>query len=135
MSQLTLDPISRDLQRVSGTFGRVTDGPEIVQHVDTRVLLIRGEAFLDTTLGVDYFGVVWIKGINPALVSAEIRDAIVGTPGVVEILTFEFDANDSERILGIEWTGEGSLDNLDERIPLHDRIELPAGSVGENGDT
>lgn len=58
------------------------------QCIVTRLKLILGEWFLDTTLGTDWGGKV-IGRHGPKSYDAEIRRVILGTPGVDSIVSYE----------------------------------------------
>ena len=70
MSQFKLDADTGDLVRENGSFVRVTGAEEIAQHVRVKLRLIRGECFMDRTLGIRYFseeqadGAVFAKGTS-----------------------------------------------------------------------
>lgn len=127
MSQMLLDTASNDLVRVGGTFVRVSDLPEAVQHVDTRLRIFRGEVFLDIEIGIDFFEEILRKQINPAAVIGEFRDAILGTPGIVEIVTLVINLDAANRRLEVEWSAFADLDDLNERILIHDKLSIPPG--------
>ena len=90
MPDLKLDPQTWDLD-LSGTALNLTDdasGETATQAVGVRLKLILGEWFLDTRLGVDYFGTAFVKNPNLAAIEAMIQAAILDTPGIARIVSY-----------------------------------------------
>lgn len=130
MSVLKIDPLTNDLAREGGSFVRISGGAEIVQGVNTRLRLFVGEAFLRTDLGTDWIGVFFSKGPRQERMRQEIRDVILGSPGVVEVTRIDFVTFDpAARTLTIDWSGVGELTDLARRIPIHDRITPSFGEA------
>jgi hypothetical protein len=85
---------------------RLTSGVDsIAQDMKSRLLFFLGEWFLDTRLGVDWFGKVLLKRPNQAIVHAMIRDVVTKTPGVGEITDFTFNFDAARRELNLEVAG------------------------------
>lgn len=91
------------------TFGRgsgnfLVNSPEAVaQAVRTRLLLLRGEWFLDTTEGTPY--AAEILGTNTrATYDEAIRERILDTQGVTEILDYSSAVDGSTRGLSVSVT-------------------------------
>ena len=99
MSQFKLDADTGDLVRENGSFVRVTGAEEIAQHVRVKLRLIRGECFMDRTLGIRYFseeqadGAVFAKGTSLDDIGGEFRFAALDTPGVTAIFGMSFPAH------------------------------------------
>jgi hypothetical protein len=64
---------------------RVTGIDAIRQEMLIALRVFKGEYFRDTELGVDYFNVIFRKGISQNIVDAEIRKTIQGIEGVLFI--------------------------------------------------
>lgn len=75
------------------------DSPDAVaQAVQTRLLLIQGEWFLDTTAGTPYFTRILGTGTQRTCDQA-IQDVIIGTEGVLRIDAYSSDVNPVTRAL------------------------------------
>lgn len=86
----------------------LVDSPDaVIQAVKTRLGLMTGEWFLNTSEGTDYAGSVF------GFVSQDTRDLvlkqrILGTPGVVELVTFESSLNSAAR----SYSARGSINTV-----------------------
>lgn len=77
-----------------GDLATVSGADAIVQDIACRLAFFRGEWFLAPDEGVPWFERVLVKNPNPALVRSTIRDALLSTPGVLDVLelSIRFDA-------------------------------------------
>ena len=122
MQDLKLEPQSWDLD-LSVNFLNLTDdasGGTATQAVGVRLRLILGEWFLDTRLGVDYFGTAFVKNPNLAAVEAMIQAAILDTPGIARIVRYSQVFDRTARSLSITCTlldNEGNVLNLQTTAP------------------
>jgi hypothetical protein len=73
-----LEGVASDLISRLKTFGPGTmpDGTKV-----------EGEHFLDTSIGVDYWGKVFVKGANLPEIEQMFRQVALDTPGIVEVPT------------------------------------------------
>jgi hypothetical protein len=74
-----------------------TDEQYIAQSIKSRLLLVLGEWFLDTSDGTPWPSIMGIKPYDPATVEAAIRDRILGTQGVTAITEFSLIADTPSR--------------------------------------
>ncbi len=82
-----------------------TSGETASQLVACRLRTILGEWFLDTRLGVDYFGQILVKDPNLAAIGALLKSAILATPGVANVSSFTQTYDAQKRSLGVTWAG------------------------------
>lgn len=104
MPDLALDAFG-DLDLSTGEF-RLTDdtsGETTEQRLRVRLRLFAGEWFLDTRLGVDWYGRVVGKGRDPGDAEAAIKTAILETPGVVRLERYAQTPNPSARTLSVSF--------------------------------
>lgn len=85
-----------------GTFF-VNDPDGVAQAVKTRLLLITGEWFLDTTEGTPYLQEVLGVGTKP-IYDAAIRERILDTEGVNSLVDYSSDLNPTTRKLSVNAT-------------------------------
>lgn len=92
---------SQDYTFGNGQANFLRNTPETVaQAVVTRLRLLTGEWFLDTEEGTAYqAGVLGKQTLETA--SAVIRERILGTQGLVEILQFDISENRDTRTLSV----------------------------------
>ena len=77
MSELKLDPLTNDIALEQGVVVLTTGSEASAQRIRSRLLTVRGEWFLDTNFGLDYHGVIWVKGLPAAVVDAHIQREIL----------------------------------------------------------
>ena len=122
MPDLKLDPQTWDLD-ISGSAINLTDdagGETATQAVGVRLKLILGEWFLDTRIGMDYFGTAFVKNPNLAAIEAMIQAAILDTPGIARIVSYSQVFDRSARQLTVTCTlldDEGNTLNLQATAP------------------
>lgn len=63
----------------------VDGAEEIRQLLIARLQTFYGEWFLDTSVGIPYFEVIFQKGINPSIIYSVFVEAITNTDGVLEL--------------------------------------------------
>ena len=87
MSQLGMAD-GGDLIIDNNNFTIVKETIEIRQRLFQNLRTFLGEWFLDSTIGVPYFQIVFVKGTAPTAVDAVFKDAIIQTEGVVNLTKF-----------------------------------------------
>ena len=92
MSDLALDNTG-DLLVESDALSLVEGDDAIVQQLTVRFRFVLGEWFLDTRIGIPYFGDILIKNPELSRVRAIFQETVLTTPGVASLeefnLTFE----------------------------------------------
>lgn len=88
------------------TFGQglanyARDAEATAQCVKTRLQLLRGEWFLDTTAGMPYLQDICVKPANLPLAESLIKRTILETEGVSEIVAFALELNPTTRKLSV----------------------------------
>lgn len=92
-------------QNGDSTFGSgstaffVNNAQAVAQAVETRLLLMTGEWFLDVTEGTPYS--TQIIGKTTQTYDQAIRDRILGTEGVVSLVTYSSQLNRATRFLTV----------------------------------
>ena len=119
---LKLDPENWDLDLSTSAVDLTDDasGETATQAVGVRLKLILGEWFLDTRLGVDYFGTAFVKNPNLAAIEAMIQAAILDTPGIARIVSYSQAFDRAARQLTIACTlldDQGNTLNLQAAVP------------------
>jgi hypothetical protein len=97
----------------------VSDLDAIEQHLKQRLQFFRGEYTFDLTRGIPFHDEFFKKNPNPIVMDTILKDVILTTPGVIEMLSFIIEIN-ANRILNINfkvYTSYGELDYSGE-IPL-----------------
>lgn len=94
-----------DIEIANNQFSLATGSEEIRQRLKQNLKTFLGEWFLDTTIGVPYFQIVFDKSSPSSLIDDVFKDAILKTKGVVEIVEFkELDLNVGTRELTVDFS-------------------------------
>lgn len=120
MIDLALDPILNDLTFENFDFNLVDDTKQIMQNLAIRLRFVLGEWYLDITQGVPYFEFFFIKAPNLIQIESILKEEIVKTRGIVEILSFESDYVPQRRIFRVKFSAK-SISGED----LLKELELP----------
>lgn len=118
MSQLSMTDAG-DLELSQNKFSIVTGIDEIRQRCIQNLRTFLGEWFLDTTIGVPYFQAILVKNPQENVVDTFLKNEILSTPGVVELLEYDADFDSSIRTLNVTFkvdTDVGEL-TISEEIP------------------
>ena len=76
----------------------------VAQNVKTRILLLKGEWFLDLSAGLPWLQKIMVKPASVKLANLIIRKTIQKTPGVSRIMQFSSYYDENTRKLFIEAT-------------------------------
>lgn len=111
---LLLGASSHDLE-TSGFELHVAEGTEATaQRIKVRLKLFLGEWFLDLLAGIPYYEDILIKNPDINKVNALIREAILTTPTVLSIDSYEYALNNSTRTFAVNFkctTSDGTVES------------------------
>jgi hypothetical protein len=79
-----------DLDMVDGDLVLVTDGDEVAQSAGIRLLFIQAEWFFNYTLGIPWLDNMFTTATSYEQKSKILKDTIIGTQGINQILYFIF---------------------------------------------
>lgn len=109
-----------DIAIENNSFSLVTGKAEIRQRLINNLRSFLTEWFLDLTLGVAWFQLIFEKGTSPVVIETEIKDAVLGTTGVLSFDSFTpLDYDPATRSLTIDFqvkTIDGSV-TVQETLP------------------
>lgn len=112
MADLALDDTG-DLLIFENALQLVEEDSAIVQQLTIRLRFFLGEWFLDKRLGIPYYDRVLRKNPKLAIVRGILRSAILTTPGIETLDSFEFDYDAVRRSMTVRFsarrTSDGSL--------------------------
>lgn len=110
--QMDMDPTSStfgDLLITDGNLTVITDTQaELRQTIKQTLSTYLGEWFMDTTLGVDYYGQILVKNPDMGTVNAILIRAILGIPGIVQLLSYDFTTDYIARKLSVRFTARAT---------------------------
>lgn len=107
-----------DLVIQNGALVLFTDAQlEVAQRVTQRLRTFFGEWFLDTTVGVPWIQQIFQKGTNIGIIEALVKQAIVGTPGVLQLTAFNMSLG-SNRTATITFQARSVSGNVDVTVTV-----------------
>lgn len=121
MIDIALNPLTNDLVLTDFDFQLVDDTRQIMQNLAIRLRFVLGEWYLDITSGVPYFEFFFIKSPNQIQIESILKEEIVNTRGIVEIISFQTEFDKRKRVYSVKFSarsisGEELLKELE--IPV-----------------
>jgi hypothetical protein len=107
--------VNGDMTFGQGLANMARDAEAVAQNVRTRLLLLLGEWFLDTSEGVPYLEEIFVKPENLPLTESTLKARIVETEGIATLESFELDFDRNSRKVNIFCTVTtiyGTTDNI-----------------------
>jgi len=103
MKDIRLDLNDKHDMTLTGTdLSLVSDLDYILQKLSIRLLFFYGEWYLDTTAGIRFYDHVLVKNPDITLIDSLIKGVILGTDGVLEIVSYQSVYDNAARSLMIE---------------------------------
>lgn len=99
-----LDPTTHDMAYSGYDGSTVSSAAQVRQNLKIRLLLIRGEWFLDSRIGLPYFEEILVKNPDFSAIDVTIKATILETPEVEEILSYSSSFDRTSRKLSISFT-------------------------------
>lgn len=118
MIDLELDPITNDLVFRDFDFALIDDTKQIMQNLAIRLRFVLGEWYLDITAGIPYYEEFFRKNPNQIQIESILKQEIVQTRGIEELISFEADFDKRRRIFSVKFSarsisGEALLKELE----------------------
>ena len=115
---LKLELDTHDLAIEDSDLQLVSDLDWLVQSVKIKLLAFLGEWFLDSTFGLDYYGLVFTKGPDLNLIDNMIKIALLEYAEIVKILSYESSFDVSQRALTVTFKVDTIFGELDDTITI-----------------
>lgn len=106
MSDLLVDDTTGDITLTNGDLTMVVDADAIKQHITTRLRTFFQEWFLDSRRGIPYIQHILVKNPNPTVLDSIFKNAIIDTPGLIQITKFDIDLDKSTRELSVIFSAD-----------------------------
>lgn len=101
MKDLKLDTITHDLQIDNFDLSLVTGIDRVVQDLKVRLWVFLNEWFLDTSIGMPFYQDILIKNPDLNSIEAIIKEKIIETEDVNEIVSFDLVYDSQTRKLSV----------------------------------
>jgi hypothetical protein len=107
-----LDPFDGDQLIEDGDQTLLFDQAGVLSDLKARWQVVKGEWYLDTSIGIDWFGIVLVKNPNLAAIREEFTRVALETPGVTEMVTFDMILDKRTRELNVNFQFIDNLGNV-----------------------
>lgn len=104
MKDIALDPTTGDLLLEHFDLKLVDGRDQIAQNLAIRLRFILGEWFLDINAGVPYYDDFFIKAPNQIRIESLLKEEILDTPGIDQILSFTSNFDAQKRIYSVTFS-------------------------------
>jgi len=109
-----------DIEIANNDVSIITGTEEVRQRLVQNLRSFQGNWFLNLKSGVSYFQNIFRKDYNIEVVNTILKNAILNTLGVLELLSFELDIDDGLRKLSLSFT----VRTIDENITIQEAVIL-----------
>lgn len=107
-----------DLDYRNGGLFFVSGVERVAQQVKQALLILLGEYFLDTRIGMPYREVVWVKNPQPAILRTVFTQTILAVDGVKRVLDLRLTVGDASRHLYVMALVESIYGEVKVRFPV-----------------
>ncbi|MEM0173067.1 MAG: hypothetical protein QXI16_01010 [Sulfolobaceae archaeon] len=104
MIDIALDPITNDLVFNNFDLSLVDDLDQIAQNLAIRLRFFLAEWYLNIDIGLPYYQIFFVKSPNEIQVESVLKEEIVNTRGVAELLSFSSTFDKAKRIFSVKFT-------------------------------
>lgn len=111
--KLDTDPLSPNYgdQLIVDDDGVMEEG--LAQAIRIKLLFVFGEWFLDASLGVPYFEIIWVKHPNMDHIRTVFRSAILSVPGIKDVTSLGLSLDARTRELTVNWVASADIGELE----------------------
>jgi len=104
MTNLYIDPITNDIVITKRNLTMTSDIGALAQLCESNLLMIKGDYFLDKTLGIPYVSQVFVKTSDRSLVDSFFKNTLLETEGVNSIISYTGEYIGATRTYAIKFT-------------------------------
>ncbi|CRL44510.1 hypothetical protein SGGMMB4_01639 [Sodalis glossinidius str. 'morsitans'] len=107
-----------DLDYRDGGLFFVSGVARVAQQVKQALLILLGEYFLDTRIGIPYREAVWVKNPQPTLLRTIFTETLLAVEGVTRVVDLRLAVDDATRRLFITAVVESRYGEVKVRLPV-----------------
>lgn len=120
---LTNDPgVPQDIYFVDGQIAFVTGKQYTAQRIRTRLQLFLGEWPFDTSQGVPWLEQIFVKPVVLVTVEALIKNTILGTPTVTELVSYSDHLDRVNRIYSVNFSVNSDNGTINDTVNMNTLI-------------
>lgn len=120
MIDIGLDPQTHDLAINDFDLVLIDNSDQVAQNLLIRLRFILAEWYLDITQGIPYYEDFFIKAPNEIRIESVLKEEIMNTNGIAEILDFTSDFDATNRTYAVKFrarTFTGEIVAIEEELP------------------
>jgi hypothetical protein len=117
MINLALDS-NNDIFVDGYALARVSGRDQIAQRIKTRIQLFFGEWFLDRSAGVPWLQQILIKNPRANVVQGALKQAILRTPNVTDLIEFSITDSDINRAVVVRFSVSTNAGTVTDQIEV-----------------
>lgn len=118
MIDFGLDPKTGDLLIENFDFTLVSQVDQIAQNLAIRLRFFQGEWFLNILEGIPYYQYFFIKNPNQIQIESFLKDEILDTIGVTELISFSSNFDGKKRQFTVNFSCKALNDTLDIELEI-----------------
>lgn len=107
-----------DLDYRDGGLFFVSGVARVAQQVKQALLILLGEYFLDTRIGIPYREAVWVKNPQPTLLRTIFTETLLAVEGITRVVDLRLAVDDATRRLFITAVIESRYGEVKVRLPV-----------------
>jgi len=101
----------------------IDDNDELTQKIKIRLQFIKGEWFLNTNTGVDYYGLIWKKNPDIAEIDRHIKAEVLSINGITAFIEYTSNLDRVNRIFTVSFRVTSIYGDIDiNNLPLTEGI-------------
>ena len=101
----------------------IGDNDELTQKIKIRLQFIKGEWFLNTNTGVDYYGLVWKKNPDLAEIDRHIKAEVLSIDGITAFIEYSSSLDAVNRVFSVSFRVTSIYGDIDiNNFPLTEGI-------------
>jgi hypothetical protein len=100
------NPVAHDIQLTDSQITLLPNTDAVLQHIRVRLQFFLGEWFLDRREGIPFYRDIFIKNPSRDLITAIFRQAILDTPGVEVISSFDLVFSSIDRTMDLAFVAQ-----------------------------
>lgn len=112
MTTLKIDPITGDIAFVNNNAVLIQGADEVTQVVKGRLKTFLGEWYLDTSIGLPFYQLIFVKGASPQRIALFIKKEIRESPGVISLDEYSQDYDGKTRGFNVKTKIKASDDSI-----------------------
>lgn len=107
-----------DLAVEAGDLVLLSDLEALKQSVQIRLQFFLGEWYLNQAVGIPYYQSVLVKNPNPAVLDSTFRQALLDTPGILDVSSLVIEVDAATRTGTVTFRASSDLGEFDMSVAI-----------------